>query len=202
VSLLISFNLSFLRPDLPIEAMSAWNQAPTLQLVPELLPFVGQLTVDLRCNKQLTSRLCTMGAELEARANSPSLGALTFAKAQLSLLLLEVVQAFEQPLVAAAAQSQRGITTSNRIDELLAFSASTCRNALRSTTPPRTCIARVAASPRASAESRDKRSASFCSRHGCFAPRNYCYTAIIASPRSRLPADSTSTRIFPGVSVS
>jgi AraC-like DNA-binding protein/quercetin dioxygenase-like cupin family protein len=121
VGLTISFNLPFLRPELPIDAMAAWDQSSTLQTVPELLPFVGQLTLNLRCNKQLTSRLCTMGAELEARANSPSLGALTFAKAQLSLLLLEVVQAFEQPLVAAAAHSQRGITTSNRIDELLAF---------------------------------------------------------------------------------
>jgi AraC-like DNA-binding protein/quercetin dioxygenase-like cupin family protein len=121
VSLLISFNLSFLRPELPTDATAAWNQSATLHMVPELLPFVGQLTLDLRCNPQLTKRLCDMGSDLQTRANSPSLGALTFARAQLSLLLLEVVKAFEQPLLDAAAHSQRGITTSNRMDELFVF---------------------------------------------------------------------------------
>jgi AraC-like DNA-binding protein/quercetin dioxygenase-like cupin family protein len=121
VCLLINFNLSFLRPELPIDAMGAWNQGPTLRLAPELLPFVGQSTLNLRCNTQLTRRLCEMGSELQARANSPSLGAVAFAKAQLSLLLLEVVQAFEQPLLEAAAHMQRGVTSSNRMDELFAF---------------------------------------------------------------------------------
>jgi AraC-like DNA-binding protein/quercetin dioxygenase-like cupin family protein len=121
VTLLISFNLPFLRPELPVDAMSAWNQAPTLERVPELLPFVGQLSLNLRSNTQLAERLCAMGAELQARANSPRLGAPTFARAQLSLLLLEVVQAFEQPLLQVAANTRRGVTQANRMDELFAF---------------------------------------------------------------------------------
>ena len=121
VTLLISFNLPFLRPELPVDAMSAWNQAPTLERVPELLPFVGQSSLNLRSNTQLAERLCAMGAELQARANSPRLGAPTFARAQLSLLLLEVVEAFEQPLLEVAANARRGVTQANRMDELFAF---------------------------------------------------------------------------------
>jgi AraC-like DNA-binding protein/quercetin dioxygenase-like cupin family protein len=121
VTLLISFNLPFLRPELPVDAMSAWNQAATLERVPELLPFVGQLSMNLRSNTQLAERLCAMGTELQARANSPRLGAPTFARAQLSLLLLEVVEAFEQPLLQVAAKARGGGTQANRLDELFAF---------------------------------------------------------------------------------
>jgi AraC-like DNA-binding protein/quercetin dioxygenase-like cupin family protein len=121
VSLLLSFNLAFLRPELPVDAAGAWDRPATLAAVPELLPFVAQSQLDIRCDVQLTKRLCDMSTDLRARTDSPSLGAMAFARAQLSLLLLEVVRAFERPLLEATARMHNGVTNTNRMDQLFAF---------------------------------------------------------------------------------
>jgi AraC-like DNA-binding protein len=121
VSLLISFNLAFLRPELPVSAALAWNSRATLAAAPELLPFVAQSQLDIRCDVKLTTRLSEMSADLRAHIDSPSVGALAYSRAQLSLLLLEVVSAFERPLLEATARPNSSVTNTNRMDELFAF---------------------------------------------------------------------------------
>jgi AraC-like DNA-binding protein len=120
VSLLISFSLSFLHPELSPEGLRAWDHPATLETAPELLPFVAQPRVDFGCDVKLTKRLQGMATDLMSRSGSQVLAASAYARAQLSLFLLEVVRAFEGPLVEAA-HSHRPLPNSDGIAALMSF---------------------------------------------------------------------------------
>jgi len=121
VSLFFSFNLAFLRPELPEAAELAWDQPATLQAVPELLPFAGQSQISICCTPKLLRRLSDIGNDLRSRHTSGRVGTLAYSRAQLSLMLLEVVSAFEQPLLTAAASTEKRLTNPNGLDEVFTF---------------------------------------------------------------------------------
>ena len=120
VSLMFSFSLSFLHPELGTEAARAWDRPATLDSAPELLPFLAQPNLDFTCDPRLWIRLREMGAELMARSGTQVLGVGAYARAQLSILLLDVVQAFEGQLLEVV-QAHRPAANSECIDDLLAF---------------------------------------------------------------------------------
>jgi AraC-like DNA-binding protein len=120
VSLFIGFSLPFLHPELSPEAARAWDHPVTLEAAPELLPFVAQPRVEFACDVRMTKRLQKMAADLMGRSGSHVLAAEAYARAQVSLFLLEVVHAFEGPLVEAA-HSHRPAPSSEGIVELMAF---------------------------------------------------------------------------------
>jgi AraC-like DNA-binding protein len=119
-ALLMSFNLAYLHPELASEAAGAWSYSATLAAAPELLPFAAQPHVRFACAPQLTSRLREMWSVLMTRGSSPKLGSAAYTRAQLSLLLLEVVSAFEAEIIEATAE-HRPEAHSERIDKVRAI---------------------------------------------------------------------------------
>ncbi len=118
--LVIGFNLSFLHPELPLEASRAWDRSAALEAAPELLPFIAQPKVEFRCNCKLADRLREMGTELMTTSASAGLGARARARSLLSLLLLQVVQSFENQ-IADAAHDHRHAPRSHFFDDLSAL---------------------------------------------------------------------------------
>jgi AraC-like DNA-binding protein len=120
IALLFSFNLAFLHPELPANARRAWDQPSTLEAAPDLLPFAAQPHVRFGCGAELTERLRSMGSDLMMGSAAQAIGSLSYARAQLSLLLLEVVRAFERPMIDAM-QLNRPAVRSEKIDHLQSF---------------------------------------------------------------------------------
>ena len=119
-SLSIQFNLKFLHPELPADAQRLWSHPSTLSAAPELLPFVGQKQMRYECDPCLTEKLQTIWTSLIERNGSQSLGSEQYARAQLSILLLEVLGAFESEIIEVVEMEQHE-GASDKIDELRQF---------------------------------------------------------------------------------
>ena len=119
-SLTIQFNLKFLHPELPADAQRLWSHPSTLSAAPELLPFVGQKQMRYECDPGLTEKLQTIWTSLIERNGSQSLGSEQYARAQLSILLLEVLGAFESEIIEVVEMEQHE-GASDKIDELRQF---------------------------------------------------------------------------------
>ena len=98
-SLSIQFNLQFLHPELPADAQRLWSHPNTLSAAPELLPFVAQKQMRYECDPCVTEKLQRIWTSLIERNGSQGLGSAQYARAQLSILLLEVLGAFESEIV-------------------------------------------------------------------------------------------------------
>jgi AraC-like DNA-binding protein len=119
-TLIIGFNLSFLHPELPLEASRAWDRPAALEAAPEILPFIAQSKVEFRCSSKLAEKLREMATELMINSTLTALGARARARSLLSLLLLEVVQVFESQIVDAA-HDHRPAPNSSFFEDLTAF---------------------------------------------------------------------------------
>ena len=119
-SLSMQFNLKFLHPELPADAQRMWSHPSTLGAAPELLPFLAQKQMRFQCDPCLTERLQRIWTSLIERNGSHGLGSEQYARAQLSILLLEVVEAFESEIVEVVEMEQHE-GASDKIDELRQF---------------------------------------------------------------------------------
>ena len=119
-SLSIQFNLKFLHPELPADAERRWSHPSTLSAAPELLPFVAQKQMRYECDPSLTEKLQRIWTSLIERNGSHGLGSGQYARAQLSILLLEVLEAFESEIIEVVEMEQRE-DASDKIDELRQF---------------------------------------------------------------------------------
>ena len=119
-SLSMQFNLKFLHPELPADAQRLWSHPSTLGAAPELLPFLAQKQMRFQCDPCLTERLQRIWTSLIERNGSHGLGSEQYARAQLSILLLEVVEAFESEIVEVVEMEQHE-GASDKIDELRQF---------------------------------------------------------------------------------
>ena len=119
-TLIIGFNLSFLHPELPLEASRAWDRSTTLEAAPEILPFIARSKVEFRCSIKLAEKVTEIATELLTNSTSAALGARARARSLLSLLLLEVVESFEKQIVDAA-HDHRPVPNSNFFADVTAF---------------------------------------------------------------------------------
>ena len=119
-SLSIQFNLKFLHPELPADAERLWSHPSTLSAAPELLPFVAQKQMRFECDPCMTEKLQTIWTSLIERNGSHGLGSEQYARAQLSILLLEVLEAFESEIIEVVEMEQHE-GASDKIDELRQF---------------------------------------------------------------------------------
>jgi|GEM_PF-3161776 AraC-like DNA-binding protein len=119
-SLSMQFNLKFLHPELPADAQRMWSHPSTLGAAPELLPFLAQKQMRFQCDPCLTEKLQRIWTSLIERNGSHGLGSEQYARAQLSILLLEVVEAFESEIVEVVEMEQHE-GASDKIDELRQF---------------------------------------------------------------------------------
>jgi AraC-like DNA-binding protein len=118
-TLIIGFNLSFLHPELQLEASRAWDRA-ALEAAPEILPFIAQSKVEFSCSGKLAEKLREMATELLTNSTSAAVGARARARSLLSLLLLEVVESFENQIVDEA-HDHRPAPNSSFFDDVAAF---------------------------------------------------------------------------------
>jgi len=119
-SLSIQFNLKFLHPELPADAQRLWSHPSTLRAAPELLPFMAQKQMRYECDPSLTEKLQGSWTSLIERNGSQGLGSEQYARAQLSILLLEVLGAFESEIIEIAEMEQHE-DASDKIDDLRQF---------------------------------------------------------------------------------
>jgi len=119
-TLSIQFNLKFLHPELPADAERRWSHPSTLNAAPELLPFVAQKKMRYECNASVMEKLQGIWTSLISRNGSHSLGSGQYARAQLSILLLEVLGAFESDILDVV-EMEKHEGASDKIYELRQF---------------------------------------------------------------------------------